>query len=88
MATMNFSVPDEVKEAFNRTFAHQNKSAIVTRLLQEAIAQAQRKEQSDAAFTRILQRRQTAPQVSTDEILRLRDQLRGESGTPRDAAPQ
>ena len=27
MATMNFSVPDDVKERFNRTFAGANKSA-------------------------------------------------------------
>lgn len=88
MATMNFSVPDDVKDAFNHTFANQNKSAIVTRLLQEAIAQAQRKAQSDAAFKRILVRRQTAPQVSTDEILRLRDELRGESIGAHSSAPQ
>lgn len=28
MATVNFSVPGKAKEAFNRTFAGQNKSAI------------------------------------------------------------
>jgi hypothetical protein len=29
MATMNFSIPDDIEERFNRTFAHYNKSAIV-----------------------------------------------------------
>ncbi len=27
MATMNFSVPDDVKDSFNQTFANENKSA-------------------------------------------------------------
>ncbi|MBO3707330.1 MAG: hypothetical protein J5X21_13120 [Candidatus Accumulibacter sp.] len=79
MATMNFSVPDDVKESFNQTFANENKSAIVTRLLQEAVAQARRKAQSDAAFMRILVRRQQAPHVSSEEILQMRDDIRAES---------
>lgn len=29
MSTVSFSVPDDVKEAFNVTFAGQNKSAVV-----------------------------------------------------------
>ena len=36
MATVNFSVPDEVKELFNATFAHKNKSAIIAELMLEA----------------------------------------------------
>lgn len=38
MATMNFSIPDDIKERFNQTFANVNKSAIVASLLEEAIA--------------------------------------------------
>lgn len=84
MATMNFSVPDDVKESFNQTFANQNKSAIVIRLLQEAVAQARRKAQSDAAFMRILARRQQAPNVSSEEILQMRDDIRAESDSAHD----
>ena len=84
---MNFSIPDDVKESFNKTFAHKNKSAIVTRLLQEAVARAEREAQSDAAFMRILAGRQRAPQSSTDAILQTRDAIRAESdsahGLPR-----
>ena len=79
MATMNFSIPDDIRESFNQTFANQNKSAIVARLLQEAVAQARRKQQSDAAFKRILARRQKALHVSTEEILQMRDEIRAES---------
>lgn len=33
MATMNFSIPDEVRDAFNREFSGQNKSALIARLI-------------------------------------------------------
>ena len=46
MAKMNFSVPDDVKEAFNAAFAGQNKSATVTELMREAIERAERKRHS------------------------------------------
>lgn len=87
MATMNFSIPDDVKERFNEVFADANKSAVVTRLLQDAIEQAECKRRSDEAIRRILKRRPKGPAVSTDEILKLRDRLRAESdaahGLPR-----
>lgn len=79
MATMNFSIPDEIKERFNQAFANVNKSAIVAKLMEDAIAQAKRKKQSDKAARRILRRLKTAPVVSTEEILRTRDKLRAES---------
>jgi|GEM_PF-6412853 len=37
MATVIFSVPDDVKEAFNRAFAGKNESAIVAELMREAV---------------------------------------------------
>ena len=33
MATMNFSIPDDIREAFNREFSAQNKSALIARLM-------------------------------------------------------
>ena len=79
MGTMNFSIPDDVKERFNQTFADKNKSAIVTQLLEDAIARHESKRQSDEAIKRIVARRKTAPRVSNEEILRLRDQNRAQS---------
>ena len=35
MATVNFSIPDEIKEEFLRVFAHENRSAVVARLMQQ-----------------------------------------------------
>ena len=37
MATVNFSVPDDVREAFNETFKDRNKSAIIAELMREAV---------------------------------------------------
>jgi hypothetical protein len=68
MATMNFSVPDDVKERFNRTFASANKSAIVTALLQEAVERAERKATRNEAIGRILSRIDERPVVSQAEI--------------------
>ena len=43
MATVNFSIPEQVKQAFNAAFAGQNKSAIVAELMREAIEREDRK---------------------------------------------
>jgi hypothetical protein len=83
MGTMNFSIPDDVKNRFNQTFANKNKSAIVTQLLEEAVAHAERKQQSSDAVQRILMRRSTAPDVPMQEILNIRDQIRASA----DVAP-
>jgi len=69
MATVNYSVPDEVKDAFNETFKDQNKSAIIADLMREAVEQAQRKQRSHEAIARILERREHAP-ILTEEDFR------------------
>jgi hypothetical protein len=68
MATVNFSVPDDIKEAFNATFKGQNKSAIVAELMHEAVERARRKQRSHEAIDRILARHRQAPILSEDEI--------------------
>ena len=42
VSTINFSVPDDVKEAFNKTFQGENKSAILTRMMRNAVEERQR----------------------------------------------
>jgi hypothetical protein len=61
MATVNFSVPEEVKQAFNAEFEGQNKSAIIADLMREAVERARRKQRSHLAVQRILERRPQAP---------------------------
>jgi hypothetical protein len=69
MGTVNFSIPDDVKEAFNATFEGQNKSAIVAELMREAVERAERKAASRAAIRRIVKARSKAP-VRADAALR------------------
>jgi hypothetical protein len=62
---MNFSVPDDVKAAFNRAFAGSNKSAILTRLLRQAVEERERLARRRRAIDRLLALRRTAPPTST-----------------------
>jgi hypothetical protein len=81
MATMNFSIPDDVKEAFNAEFATENKSAIVTDLMRKAVeararaepvTEAERQRRIDAAIERLNQARATGRTYDDDQIRRAR----------------
>ncbi len=76
MATVNFSVPDEVKEAFNETFKDHNKSAVIAELMREAVERAQRQQRSHAAIASILERRSRLAPVSAEAAQAARDELR------------
>ena len=69
MGTVNFSIPDEVKDSFNEAFAGQNKSAVIAELMREAVERVEARRRSGAAIGRILRRRDTAP-ARTDAALR------------------
>ncbi len=68
MATVNFSVPDDVKDAFNKAFKGENKSAILTRLMRNAIEERKRQKRRMTAINAILRLRSTTSAVSDDEI--------------------
>ncbi len=76
MGTMNFSIPDDVKEAFNKAFEGENKSAIVTRLMVQAIEDVERRRKSVGFVERIRQIRAKGRPVTEDEIRRAREELR------------
>ena len=76
MSTVNFSVPGDVKQAFNATFARQNKSAVIAELMREAVARAQRQEQHRQAVERILEHRKTAPKISEAQFIAARQEGR------------
>jgi hypothetical protein len=58
-STVNFSVPDEIKRAFNEVFAGENKSAVVARLMAQAIEERQRQRRRAAAIDALLEQRRT-----------------------------
>lgn len=76
MATVNFSVPEEVKEAFNETYKGQNKSAVIADLMREAVERAQRKQRSREAIARIVERRKHAPVMADEELKAAREEGR------------
>jgi hypothetical protein len=59
MATVNFSVPDEVKEQFNRVFARENKSSVVARLMMEAVEERRAQRERVRAVNALLKLRRT-----------------------------
>ena len=68
MSTVNFSVPDDVKDAFNATFEGQNKSAVIADLMREAVERAKQKKASAAAYLRIVKRRKNAPAFTVAQV--------------------
>lgn len=68
MATVNFSVPDDVKREFQEAFAGENKSAVIARLMRQAVEERRRQRRREAAIDALLELRQQQPPVSSEEI--------------------
>ena len=76
MATMNFSVPGDVKEAFDKAFAGENKSAVLTNLMRQAIEERRRRQRRARAIARLLELRRQVRPVSDKAIRAARRQGR------------
>ena len=72
MATMNFSVPDDVRAAFNKAFAGTNKSALLTELMRQAVEDRQREKRRARAISRLLELRRRLRPFSHRQIARTR----------------
>lgn len=72
MATVNFSVPEEVKREFQATFAGENRSAIIADLMRRAVAERRRRERRAHAIDRLLDLRQRIPAASAEQVHRAR----------------
>lgn len=57
MATVNFSVPEEVRRAFNRAFRGENRSAVIARLMRQAVEERDRERRRAAAVAALLRLR-------------------------------
>jgi metal-responsive CopG/Arc/MetJ family transcriptional regulator len=73
MATVNFSVPDDVKKAFDRTFKKQNKSAIIADLMRRAVAEAEFQQRRKRIFREITEDRKNKPRVTDEQIRKARE---------------
>jgi hypothetical protein len=68
MATVNFSVPDDVKAELDRTFGGQNKSAVIADLMRRAVAEVKRLERREDIFRTLTQRRAKRPSITDGQI--------------------
>ena len=72
MATVRFSVPAEIKEAFQETFATENRSAIIARLMQQAVAERKRHQRRAVAIDALLDLHRQQRPASDEEIAQTR----------------
>ncbi len=68
MATMNFSVPSEVKDAFDRAFEGENKSAVLTDLMRQAVEERRRRRRRARAIAHLLKLRGRMRPVSDKAV--------------------
>jgi hypothetical protein len=76
MSTVNFSIPDAIKKAFNKTFEGENKSAVLARLMQQAIEERKRQKRRATAFRLLTEGREKRPKLSDKKFRRLREEGR------------
>ena len=67
MAIVNFSIPEDLKEAFNKTFQRRNKSAIIAELMRDAIEAENAHKRSVKTLDELRMRRATSPFVEDDD---------------------
>lgn len=72
MATVNFSVPEKVKQAFNRIFKDENKSAVLARLMRQAVDERRRQRRRALAVDALLRLRGRARRAGNEPIRRER----------------
>ena len=68
MATVNFSVPDEIKAAFDAAFAGRNKSAVIAQLMTRAVEEHSRHERRADLYRRLTARRAKRPSASASKV--------------------
>ncbi|HEX4078539.1 MAG TPA: hypothetical protein VHX61_06665 [Rhizomicrobium sp.] len=68
MATVNFSVPDDVKIEFDEVFGGRNKSAVIADLMRKAVSDERRRKDRERIFRALTARRAQRPPVSDKAI--------------------
>lgn len=79
MATMNFSLPEDLKARFDARFAGRNKSAVLAACIEEAIDKEIAREQGLLAFDGIQRLRDSLPRVEWADVMESREQLRAQA---------
>lgn len=68
MATVNFSVPSDVKEAFDKTFRRQNKSAVLTELMRQAVEERRQRRRRAMVVEKLLALRKRTRRVTSKVV--------------------
>lgn len=76
MATVNFSVPEQIKKRFNQIFENQNKSHLIAELMQQAIDKYEHQQQRSRAIEALLQLRAKQKSVSAKMVRKAREEGR------------
>jgi hypothetical protein len=72
MATVNFSVPDEVKMEFDKAFGDQNKSSIIADLMRRAVRERKLQIRRDRLLRQFRVARSGRPTFTSKEVRRAR----------------
>ena len=72
MATVNFSVPDEVKAEFDKAFGDQNKSSIIAELMRRAVREHRLQIRRERLFRQLSSARRKRPSFTSEELRRAR----------------
>ena len=72
MAIVNFSVPEDIKEAFDETFGGKNKDAIISDLMRHAVETEKTRRKRVPAIDALLALRESIPPVTKQEVLAAR----------------
>lgn len=73
MATVNFSVPDEVKAAFDAAFAGRNKSGVIAELMRRAVQESARQQRRERVFRELDDARALRPTVTSAQLKAARE---------------
>lgn len=76
MVTVSFSIPEELKNAFNETFDVINQDVIIRDLIGQAITEENLKRQRRRAIDALLALRNTIPPITAPELREARQENR------------
>ncbi len=76
MATVNFSVPDEVKMEFDKAFGDQNKSSIIANLMRRAVRERKLQIRRERLFRQFRVARGSRPTFTSEEVRKARSVAR------------
>lgn len=77
MATVNYSVPDEVKVLFNAAFTGRNRSAVISELMRQAAEHELRLHRRQQAIDEVLEERDHLAPVARQAVEEALRELRG-----------